>query len=245
MSVVFNNLSRSIKILFADKVILSLSMMPIMIGGVLYYFLGKWLYDLIMQKGQAFISDHLGDGSGAGIIFWILQVIAFVLLFFIVNWTFVMVVSVFASPFNDAISSRIEKRHKGIKLLERDQAFKEVFKKLFSIIWNELKKVTFIISLTVLSLILSLIPILAPITIIFSAILLAIQFVDYSWSRHEWRAGECIKDIFTHFFTYLIAGGIFVILMSLPGINLLALPVAVIYFTLIFVDKNQAKLNNV
>ena len=97
MGSVFSNLSRAVKILFSDKVILLLGSVPVITGTLLYVFLGQKLYNLVMVKGQAMIQERIGDGSGASIIYWALLAIFSILLFFIVNWTFVMVVSIFAS----------------------------------------------------------------------------------------------------------------------------------------------------
>ena len=108
--------------------------------------------------------------------------------------------------------------------------------------WNELKKVLIIAALTLVAAALSFFPVFAPIGLVMSAWLLAVQFVDYSWARHQWRVGQCLKDSVSHVFSYSLSGVFFMLLMALPGINLLAIPIAVIYFTLLWAEKNQQKL---
>ncbi len=242
---ILKKLNEAIKLLFKDKVLLTLGMFPVLIGIGLYTLLGAKLYNFAMGEGQAYIQGKLGDGAGASVLYWVLFMIFFVLLFFIVNWTFVMIVSVLASPFNDLISSRVEKNILGTISKDEKFSISKLLKNFVKIAWNELKKVIFILFLTLLSGIFSLIPPLAPITFLLSALLLTIQFVDYSWSRHDYNVGRCIRDILSNLFSYTLGGVLFLFFMAIPGLNLLMLPVAVIFFTLIFVEKNKKSLTNV
>ena len=78
-------------------------------GLALYFFLGAKLYQLVMVYGRGKIEGFIGDGSGASFVYWALFILFMATLFFVVNWTFVMVVSVLPAPFNDAISARVER----------------------------------------------------------------------------------------------------------------------------------------
>lgn len=227
---------KALKLIFKDKVLLALSFIPLTIGTVLYSFMGTWLYDLVMGRGRLMIEERLGDGTGASILYYALILVFTVLLFFVVNFTFVLLVSVLASPFNDWMSSRIEKVHYGIEIVDDKES---LIVKTFKIIFNEIKKISIILILTIISLVISFIPVLAPLTIALSALLLAVQFLDYSWSRHDWKAGVCVKDVLNNLISYGFGGAIFVVLMSIPGVNLLALPLGVVYFTCFWLEKNR------
>lgn len=232
---------RALSLIFKDKMLLMLSFVPLIIGTVLYSFIGSWFYKFVMGRGEAYIQAQLGDGTGASIVYYILVAVMTVLLFFIVNFTFVLIVSVLASPFNDLMSKRIEKKFYGITPTDSGEGF---LISAVKIIFNEIKKITLIVLLTLLSLVLSFIPILAPITIFVSAILLAVQFLDYSWSRHDLPANECLRDVLNNLFGYGVGGVAFVALMSIPGINLLALPLGVVYFTCFWLEKNKDSIKS-
>ena len=233
------NFYKAIGVLLKDKTIFLLATVPVIIGVVLYYFLGSKLYQIIMIYGQDKIKDVIGDSTGAGLIYGVLFVFFMAILFFIVNWTFILVVSILAAPFNDAMSTLVEKRHTNLVPQEGGTfSIKGVFQNIFKTIWNEFKKVFIILALTCVAAILSFIPFLAPIGFLVSALLLAIQFIDYSWARHQWTARRCMKDSMAHVFSYTFGGGFFMLLMAIPGINLFALSIAVIYFTLLWASKN-------
>ena len=50
LSKVYENFALSINLFRKDKVILMLSLIPIGIGSILYYFLGRWVFVNILQK---------------------------------------------------------------------------------------------------------------------------------------------------------------------------------------------------
>jgi CysZ protein len=232
----------SIDMIFKNKVNMMLALVPIVIGIILYYFLGSLFYEYVMGKGKLLIDSYLGDGTGGSIAYYIVAGILSVFLFFLVNWTFVLVVSILASPFNDILSERIEKQLLDKPLDGIGISIEGRFKKFFVIIFNEIKKVSFIISLSLLSLVFSFLPLLSPISIIITIILLSIEFIDYSWSRNDFTFGECLSDIKSNILGFLIGGTFFFILISIPIVNLFVPSTATSFFT-VFWTKNHANSN--
>ena len=208
---------RSLSILIKDKSILCLSCVPVLMGSVLYFFLGAKLYQLVSVQGRAFVHDLLGESSGANLAYGLLFILFMTIIIFLVNWTFVIVVSILASPFNDIMSTLVERRYTGIA---QKAGTPEKFSLLKFLrhtahtIWNECKKVSLIAVLTLLACAISLIPPLAIVGSIATALLLAIQFIDYSWARHQWRVRQCARDSFKHFFSYTLGGIVFMFFMS-------------------------------
>ena len=86
---------------------------------------------------------------------WVIKGIIAVLLYFIVGYTFVLIVSIISSPFNDAISSRVEKNLGGIAPEKLPQAFKLLIKNSLKNITNEIKKVCFILFLASIALVIT------------------------------------------------------------------------------------------
>jgi CysZ protein len=222
------------KYLIQDRVILFLSLIPIFIGLVLYLLGGQFLYSTFLEIGQKWITEYISAGAVGSFIYYILFGLLSLVLIFITNWTFVLVVSILAGPFNDIISSRVERLMEGKKPESLKDSFSRMIKKIAFILINELKKISLILTLTLFALLISLFPILAPLGFIISAILLASTFLDYNWSRHDQHIRECIRDIRGHFIAYLIGGAIFTFLFTIPVLNLLIYPYAVIYFSVLW-----------
>ncbi len=229
----------AIKHLYSDKVNLIFTLIPLTIGLLLYYSLGSWFFTTFINKGEAYIKANISNGTGSSILYWILASLLTLVLYFVVSWTFVMVVSIVSSPFNDMISKRIEKKKKGEALDSMSKSFSNMFSKSLFVIFTEAKKLLFICSLTVLALLLNFFPILAPISFALSALLLATQFLDYSWSRNDLSFSECFKSLRSDFIPYTISGAGFMALISIPVINLIVPPLATSYFTDYFVEKTE------
>lgn len=232
---VFGGFRDAFSLLFKDKIILILSFIPILIGVILFYYLGLWMMNTGMATGEGIIQKYSEGGSV--ILSWIIKITLYVILYFLINWAFVLIVSILASPFNDAISSRVEKRIKGEELKNIGQVFSGLFSGMIKTIFIEAKKITFILIIFIFSLALQLIPILVPLGLILAAMLVAIQFIDYSWSRHNLDMGVCFKDLTDNFIPYCMAGFFFMGLMAIPIVNLFSLSYGVVYFTALWAKR--------
>lgn len=232
----------SLSVYRKDKWIVIFSMVPLLIGGLLYTWLGSWLYTDLLNMGRAQIEQYVSSGGWSQFFFWLLAGILTIGFYFLLSWTFVLVVSGLASPFNDIISNRVERALKGETPQEVRESFRRLMKRLGHTLINELKKISFILILNILAFALSFVAILAPVSVLISALLMAVGFLDYSWSRKEFTFGECLKDIRTSFFSYGLMGGAFLVLITIPVVNLFALPFGVVYFTVLHVKKSNPEL---
>lgn len=218
-----------------------LASVPVLIGIALYYFFGSWIYEGVMSSGQELIESYISKDSWGSALYYVAATLLSVMLFFLVNWTFVLVVTLIASPFNDLLSARIERKMRGETNLELGASLSSLFSKIFFTLFNELKKILFIISLSVLSFLFGYIPILAPIGVAIAVILLAVEFLDYSWSRHDMKFGDCLKDLKRNVFGYGFGGGFFFMMVSVPLLNLLVPSLATSYFTTLWVKNNESR----
>jgi CysZ protein len=226
---------------FRDKVNFILSAIPVLIGIILFILIGSWVYGDLMEQARGLVSNYVSDGAFGSFITYITMMVMTVLLYFIFSWTFVLIVAVISSPFNDVLSSRTEKILKGEELDTLVESFSLVGKSFVGTIINEIKKVTFIILLSLISLVFSFIPILTPLSVFITVLLLAVQFVDYSWARHGLTFKSCFKDMKSNFVDYGLGGGFFFLLVSVPIINLVVPPVATSYFTILWVKNNERR----
>ena len=224
-----------------DKVNMVFALIPILCGLALYIFAGSWMYGTAMENGRALIDEYVSQGTWGSVVYYIVATIMVVLLFFIINWTFVLVVSIFASPFNDLISARIEKNERGEAQLDMKESFSRMMMKLAGTIFNEIKKVLFIIFLSLMAFVLSYIPILTPVGIFLTIVLLAIEFLDFSWSRHEWKFSQCLGDLKSNLIGYALGAGFFFLLVSIPLVNLVVPSLATSFFTTLWLKNNESR----
>ncbi len=222
---------KSLDIMKSDKKIIMISIVPVFIGFVCYYFLGSYVFGDLFKMGEQYISQKFQvDGWVSTLLFSLISILFAVL----VNWTFFIFVSVIAAPFNDLISSRVEKKYKPNNVLLDSEGF---FKGLPRIFKNEAKKVAFVILLSVVNIIIGFI--FPPVSFLIGALILAISFIDYSWSRNNLEFSVCFKNIKTGFLSYLLGGIMFMFLISIPILNLFFLPFAVVFFTVIYCELEQ------
>ena len=229
----------SINMILKNKVNLILSIIPIVIGILLYWFVGGAIYESVMGQGKALITEYVQEGTWGAIIYYLVATIFTVMLFFVVNWTFVLVVAFLASPFNDLLSERIEKLMRGDATLSFSDSMGRVGNNIFKVLIVEIKKILFIMILTLFSIIFGYIPLLTPVSVAIAILLLSVEFLDYSWSRHQMTFNECLKDIKQNAIGYLFGGGFFFILVSIPVINLIVPSLATSYFTTLWVKTNE------
>ncbi len=228
----------ALKMFKEDKWISIFSLVPILIGAAFYYFLGSYIYGDVLNMGKDWIETSVNSNGWTSFLYYIMVGILTIGFYFLLSWTFVLVVSGIASPFNDIVSSRVEKVLAGEVPESVGESLSRMSLRFVSTLINEAKKIAFIMVLSILALIVSFIPMLAPVGVVISAILLAVGFLDYSWSRHKMHFRDCVNDVRKHLFSYGIMGGVFLALISIPILNLFLLPFGVVYFTVLFTDKN-------
>lgn len=162
-----------------------------------------------------------------------------VLLYYIINLTFIMVISVIASPFNDLLSARIEKQYLGKKLPNFSESMKLVSGNFIKTIFTEIKKITIILGISVLIVFTGFFPFFAPVSIILGAMVLSIEYIDFSWSRHSLEFKDCKKDFKKNVFSYSFGGLFFMILITIPLLNIVVPCLATSYFTILWVKNNE------
>jgi CysZ protein len=232
-------LKKSLKYIFRDGVNFSLAMVPILIGLSLYIYLGKRAYTDGLEWMRGIVTNHVTAGSWGDFLYYILISILTIVIFFLISWTFVLVVSILASPFNDLISARVERAELGQAQLSFSDATSNMFSKFFKTILNESKKIFVIAILAMMSMLFNFIPILVPISIVLSALLLAIQFVDYSWSRHNLRFGNCMSDLRSNWLRYILSGLVVLVFVSIPVVNIFVTPVASAFYTILWLERQK------
>lgn len=244
MNSIFSSYAEARKYLFGDRVNLILAMFPVTVGVILYVFLGGWLFQTVIPSGSAWVTSYFSSDTVGNIFYYILVTLVSIIVYLLVSWTMVLVISLIASPFNDLISSRVEKLMKGEATEDLSKGMTGLIIKLAKTLINEIKKVLMILFFTVLALLLNLLPILAPLALMITAILLAIQFVDYSWSRHELASRECFRDARRNWIPYALTGAGFLAISTIPIVNLFLPSYATSYYTVLWSKLRENLISN-
>ena len=229
-------LIESLRLFKRDKWVLIFSLIPVVIGLVIYGFFGQWLLTDVYAWGMSFVDEKV-EGGWLSALSWLIIAILSITVFFVVNWTFVIVVSIVAAPFNDLISERVEKILTGEQTGDVSDSIKKMIGRFAHVLINELKKIILIIFVALLGFLFSFI--FPPISLLISVVLLAVEFLDYSWGRDELSVTQCLSDLKKSFLTYSYGGLIFLFIVGIPILNLIALPLGVVYFTCLYVEKNK------
>ena len=99
MSRVIKSFFQAMKMIKEDKVLLLLSLIPIIVGIGVYVALGSWLYTSFIPSGVEWVQDKVSLEWLGSFFSWIIKGLFFVLFGGLANYTFVLVVSLFCLAF--------------------------------------------------------------------------------------------------------------------------------------------------
>jgi CysZ protein len=229
----------SIGMIFKDPINLFLAFVPTIMALAMYLLSIVFIY----RNSDRFVSIFRGyiyTADQATLLARVLTGILIVFIFFLMSWTFIVVVGIFAAPFNSMLSSRIEDKLCGKRMSDdKSKTIKEMISELGRTLKNEFKKLVFIVLMAGVAFVFNLFPLFYPVGLCILAVLLAIQFVDYSWSRHDVSFGACINDVLTNIIPYTLSGFVFLMLVSIPVINTMVPAFATTYFTVLWLHRQN------
>ncbi|MCK5882089.1 MAG: EI24 domain-containing protein [Bacteriovoracaceae bacterium] len=240
---VFN---QSVGIIFGDKLILLFSLLPVIIGIALYFAMGGLALYEAVSASETWISSFFSSSSWIiDAVVWMIGGVVLLVFYFISSFTFILIVSLISCLFSDLISSRTEQRLVEDKVVPISESIKMMFLRMGSIIKNEIKKVLFIALLATIAAVCGLSGFLIPVSLFLSCLLIAIQFLDYSWCRHEMSFSECIEDLKQNILPYTISAFGFSFVFVIPILGLIFFPFAVVFFTTLFVSNQIGEIESV
>lgn len=240
MNGAIRSFSVALKMILTDPVNFVLSLFPTVIALAIYLFSITTIY----RNSDRFVSMFRGyiyTADQATLLAKILTAILIIFLFFIMSWTFVIVVGLISAPFNSLLSARIEQKLVQRIIMDEDQkhAIEAVKSSMAQTFKNELKKIVFLAVMAASAFLLNLFPLFYPVAVVVIALLLAIQFVDYSWSRHNLPFSSCLKDIGKNFIPYAFGGAVFLALVAIPVVNAFIPAFATSYFTVLYLHRQK------
>ncbi len=222
ISKIFKAYKLTLSIYKKDKTIILYSLVPLIIGIFLYYFLGVWAY----EYSSSFI-DNVSSGIFGSIFKWVFIIIYL----YLINLTFVFIVNLISCPFLDIISQKVESVYSGSRALDTCS-----ISKIGIIFITEIKKILFILLISCIFLLFGYIPLLSILSFLGFSILFTIEFIDYSWSRKKLTFSQCFKNTKSNYLIYTVAGVLFLLVNTIPIINLIIPSFGVSYFTVLYLE---------
>jgi uncharacterized protein involved in cysteine biosynthesis len=240
MSGVFRAFPVAVKMILTDPVNFILSLFPTVIALAIYLFTITTVYRN-SDRFTAYFRGYIYTADQATILARVLTAILIIFIFFLMSWTFVVVVGIISAPFNSLLSSRIEQKLVQRVIMDEDQkhAIEEVKKSIGQTFKNELKKLIFLVVVAIFAFVLNMFPMFYPVGVFLVATLLAVQFVDYSWSRHNMKFSECLADILKNIIPFSVGGAMFLMLVAIPIVNAFVPALATSYFTVLWLHRQK------
>lgn len=198
------------------------------IGGLVDYIMG-------------YLPDWMSFVSG---LFYVIFTLVMAAVMF---YSFSMGVNILAAPFMAFLAEKVEERETG-KTFDDALTMSSLMATIGRSIQRELQKILYFVPRFVLLLLLSFIPLVNFITpillLLFSAWMLALQYMDYSFdnnkvSFHEMRMALRTKPLLCWSF-----GGIVMLALMVPFFNLFVMPVAVVAATLLWISVFRPQYGN-
>ncbi len=231
--------SFALGMIFRDPINLLLAIIPTLMAIAIYILTIVSIY----RNSDRFVSMFRGyiyTADQASLLAKVLTGILIIFIFFLMSWTFIVVVGIIAAPFNSMLSSRIEDKLCGKKLdNDKSRTMKEMAGELGATFKNEMKKLILIVCMAGFAFVLNFFPLFYPVGLCILAILLSIQFIDYSWSRNNVTFGKCMNDVFKNIIPYTLSGLVFLMLVSIPLVNTLVPAFATSYYTILWLHRQN------
>lgn len=230
----------AVKMIMTDPVNFVLAVIPTLISLAIYLFSITAIYRN-SDRLSSWFRGYVHTPEQATIIAKVLTAILIIFVFFIMSWTFVLVVGIIAAPFNSLLSARIEQKLVQRIIMDESQghALQEVKSSLSQTFKNEFKKLAFLACAGAFAFVVNLIPVLYPVGVFMIATLLAVQFVDYSWSRNNLHFSSCLTDVAKNIIPYFLSGVIFLALVAIPIVNAFVPALATSYFTVLWLRRQK------
>jgi len=205
-------------------------LIPLLINTLLFISLFSWGASYVADWIDILIKNLPEWLSWISWIIWLLFVLVAALIGF---FLFSVIANIIASPFNAYLSQAVEKH-----LVESDGGVYEAPQSQMSFIemakhsvMNELRKAAYFLLLAIPVLILFIVPLVqvaAPlIWFLFSAWMLALEYISYPCDNHEWPFKTTRASMREQRWSSLVFGASISLAMMIPFLNLLVMPASV------------------
>jgi len=223
------------------SILINILLLGALIGGA-FYFLVPYLHSTTAAM-MAWAGDSAFWGYLIGALSWVLWIVAFPAIIVANFLVLVLVGQAVASPFLDTLSEQVENRVLGTtpEPFGIGRAIKTVSVAIGDLVWG----VFFLVMVNGPLILLGFIPVLgttvaAVVSFGFSALLLSHEFMGLPLTRQLVSYRERWSHVWRHKWLALGMGSSTMLLLVIPGINLVLLPLAAVGGTLMYCDLREA-----
>jgi CysZ protein len=229
-------LFRGIRLMRTPKLMVFI-LVPLLINVVVFASLIGWAFSYLNEWVPAWIAALPGWLQFLEWILWPLLVLLFGLF---TGYLFTSFTLMIASPFNSLLAEKVEEFYTGNEV----EALEGLMPALLAIpksLLRELRKLAYYLPMALFVFICSWIPVLnlaAPFMwFLLGAWMMSLQFLDYPLDNHRRSFKEVILFAGDERLTTMGFGGAVALCVSIPIVNLLIVPAAVVGATLLYCDR--------
>lgn len=209
---------------------------PLLANCVLMFLLvmvAKSYFNDLMTMAMGYLPSWLAFLS------WLFYLIFAALISVLLFYSFSVGINILAAPFMAFLAEKVEERQTG-KVFDEALTFKSIMAITGRTLQRETQKILYFVPRFILLLLLSFIPlvnVVAPVLLLlFSAWMLALQYMDYAFDNnkvafHDMRQMLRAKPLLCWTF-----GGIVMVGLTIPLLNLFVMPIAVVAATLLWIS---------
>ncbi len=176
-------------------------------------------------------------------VYWVVWLLAFLVIMVLVLFCFTLVANVIASPFNAMLSIRVEERLTG----KPPVSSVSVWMILPRALGREVSKLLYVLPRLVGLLIITIIPVINAISpvlwVLFGAWMMVIQYSDYGADNNDWCFSELKAALRRRRMPAIAFGLPAYLLLTVPVVNLILMPVGVAGGTRFWVEHIKAQGN--
>lgn len=176
-------------------------------------------------------------------IYWLIWLLAFLIIMVLVLFCFTLIANVIASPFNAMLSIRVEERLTGNPPVSNVSVWMILPRSLA----REFSKLLYVLPRLLGLLIITIIPVINAISpvlwVLFGAWMMAIQYADYGADNNDWSFSELKTTLRRRRMPAIAFGLPAYLLLTVPVINLILMPVGVAGGTRFWVEHVRSQGN--
>lgn len=211
-------------------------MVPITVNVVVFSLIAWVGY----QQFASLLQQFLPESGWLHYLRWVLWPLFALAFLLIVFYTFTAIANLIAAPFNGILAARVERELTGRAPPEPPG---KLLSQILPSLLSELRKLIYFLIRAVPLLILFLIPVAqlaAPLLwLMFGAWFLALEYLDYPMGNHGLDFKQQLTQLRSMRLTTLGFGAALVVLMLIPGLNLVAMPAAVAGSTILWCERDK------
>ncbi len=216
--------------------------LPLLVNFIMLASASVWLFSKLIDWKESLYNNAWGwvqwilDNLG-----WLIWPILFICIFLGVFYFFAIIANWLAAPFNALLSEAVEKHLAGDAYVEPAGGFSQFMKDMPRLFGREWHKFKYWLPKALGCLLLFLIPgiaFIAPIVwLLFSAWMLAVQYIDYPMDNHKVPFYDMLAKLRASRGGPMGFGGMVMLFTLIPIVNILVMPVAVAGATALWYDQ--------